>query len=1211
MKLRRLILSGFKSFADRTELEFHDDITCIVGPNGCGKSNIVDAIKWVLGEQSAKSLRGAEMMDVIFNGSATRRASGAAEVTLVFADVEGALTPNIDRQRLDGDLVSVTRRLYRGGHSEYLINNVLCRLRDVRDMFMDTGIGVDAYSVIEQGRVEMFLNASTQDRRGVFDEAAGISKYKARKKEALRKLERVDQDLFRVNDILGEVEKRLRSVKLQAGRARSHQTHTDRLKELKGLHYLANYHRLSQQRTELQTRLDAANDHLTQLSAELNQLEAAHRSTQVEAADLQKTSGDLQGQLSATDSRRHVAVQRQDMLVARVAELTEHLIAASRRCEELEAKLADVVRQAAERQKRLYECDAEVAALDQRYEGAHEQVSAGERAMVQLESQLQDEQDGTIDLLRRTAQLHSDVQTSAVRRENLHSQHTRLAGRAKEITETLDGLLAGRSADEAKLTDVRDILADSQRRLDDTRRETGETDDKAQALQTDLTACREQRSGLLSRIETLQEMLVHLEGVSAGTREVLAAARSGALSGVRGMLGDVIETDVDHAGVIEAALAGADQYLLAERWSDVQTIVEDLHRRLGERGVVDLICLDRLAPLAGPVDSTACPQAIAHVIDWMRFEPWASPVIWRLLGKTLVVATLADAVAAAAVSPEMRFVTLDGQVLEPDGRVRLGSAHRGAGVIRRRSELTTLRSDLAELDRRIEDLEARVRDVDTRREHLDERRRNLRTVIYEANTERVELEGHVGRLGEQIDQLQREEPIVASDLTSITADIDAAVRVEHNAREKAAELEQIKVEREQAVERLSRQIAAARQRQGELNDQLTQLKMSRAQMGEKKQALADALRQLAERQQQMQADLDSHRGEITANRQRREETERAIAEAKAEIAELAARRERLAGEVEEAEISRRSLAERLVEIQQRLQRRRADHDSCKDRLGEARTELGEVDVRIENVISRATDEMGMDLVELGRTYDHDEQRDWDAVAAEIAELRQKIERLGNVNLDAIDEQEELQQRQEFLSEQLADVAASQKKLTELIDHLNAESRQRFCETFEGVRQNFQQMFRRMFGGGKADLILLDEEDVLECGIEIVARPPGKELRSLTLLSGGEKAKTALALIFAFFAARPSPFCLLDEVDAPLDEANTEQFAQVLRDFSEGTQFIIISHAKRTMSMVDALYGVTMQEPGVSKRISVRFEDAAQMAEEAPAAADEQLTGAEA
>ncbi|HDZ43333.1 MAG TPA: chromosome segregation protein SMC, partial [Phycisphaerae bacterium] len=226
MKLRRLILSGFKSFADRTELEFHDDITCIVGPNGCGKSNIVDAIKWVLGEQSAKSLRGAEMMDVIFNGSATRRASGAAEVTLVFADVEGALTPNIDRQRLDGDLVSVTRRLYRGGHSEYLINNVLCRLRDVRDMFMDTGIGVDAYSVIEQGRVEMFLNASTQDRRGIFDEAAGISKYKARKKEALRKLERVDQDLFRVNDILGEVEKRLRSVKLQAGRARSHQTHT-------------------------------------------------------------------------------------------------------------------------------------------------------------------------------------------------------------------------------------------------------------------------------------------------------------------------------------------------------------------------------------------------------------------------------------------------------------------------------------------------------------------------------------------------------------------------------------------------------------------------------------------------------------------------------------------------------------------------------------------------------------------------------------------------------------------------------------------------------------------------------------------------------------------------------------------------------------------------------------------------------------------------
>ena len=1204
MKLRKLILSGFKSFADRTEFEFHDGITCVVGPNGCGKSNIVDAIKWVLGEQSAKSLRGSEMMDIIFNGSAVRRPSGMAEVALVFDDPQGVLTREIEADvRADG-LVSVTRRLYRGGHSEYLINNVVCRLKDIREMFMDTGIGVDAYSVIEQGRVEMFLNASTEDRRSIFDEAAGISRYKARKKEALRKLDRVEQNLYRINDILGEVEKRLRSVKLAAGKARNYQTHVQRLKELKSLHYLAEYYLLAQQRGTLQGRIDTANDQLAAVAAQLNQLEAAHSGAQAEAADLDQAVTQLRSRQADVAARHDAAGQRRQMYADRVEELTGEIVNASHRCEELEAKLADLMQQFNERQQRLTHLKVEAERRSQTYQAACAETAAAGTTLRDLQDRLGDEKDGTVDLLRRTAQLHSDVQASTVRRESLAGQQERLTGRAREIAEQMGRLVGDRAADEVRLKDVRGVLADSQQRLEEARRDAAAADTRQQTLRNDLTGSRERRSAVLGRVETLEEMLAHLEGLSAGTRDVLEAARSGSVSGVRGMLGDFIRTHVEHAGVVEAALAGADQYLLAARWSDIEHVAEDLQRRLSERGSAEIICLDRLGALAGQIDAAGDPNVIAHVMDWVRCESWLSPVIWRLLGKTLVTRTLADAVAAKrAAAADVRFVTLTGEVLEPDGRVRLGAAHRGAGVIRRRSELAELRDQLERLDQAIIHAENDLKTVAHERERLGQRIKALRTAIYEANTERVELEGRVGRLNEQVTQLQREEPVVAADLASLTEDIEATVRAEHEAREAAAELERARQDREAEIERLTQAIGAAQQHHAELSDRATELKVQLAQAGEQRQALADSLEAMRGQQEHMQADLDSQRRHVADGRQRRTETEDAGRKSEQEIASLAEQRDQVARDLQDAEASRRTLTERVAEIRKQLNERRSEHDRRKDDLSDSRSESSSVDARIDGLISRASDEMNMELVELVKSYQHDDQRDWQAVEAEIADLNQKIERLGNVNLDAITEQDELEQRQEFLTGQLADVNDSQRQLNDLIDRLNAESHQRFCETFEAVRINFQQMFRKLFGGGKADLILLDDQNVLECGIEIVARPPGKDLKSLTLLSGGEKAKTALALIFSFFASRPSPFCLLDEVDAPLDEANTEQFGKLLRTFADDTQVIIISHAKRTMSMVDVLYGVTMQEPGVSTRISVRFEEAADMAEPdaAPAA----------
>jgi len=1188
MKLSKLILSGFKSFADKTEFVFDEGISCIVGPNGCGKSNIADAVKWVLGEQSAKSLRGKEMMDVIFNGSSTRRASGGAEVTLVFDNSEGVLhLPGQDGQPCD--VVAVTRRLFRSGLSEYLINKTPCRLRDIREMFLDTG---NAYSLIEQGRVEGFLQATQEERRAIFDEAAGINKYKARKKEALRKIERVEQNLLRINDVFQEVEKRLRSIKYQAGKARNYQTYSEKLKELRSLHFLARYHTLSNQRAALQGKLDAANDRFSQIRTRMDQLEAAQSAVDLENVDLDRTAREAQGRTAAVGGQILTTQQRQEMLAARVKELGQQIIQASSRCEEMEAKCEEIETQKTHRQSERDQIAASAEELSEQIEALRKEYDNGEMDIVHLQNQQEDEKAGTIDLLRRTAELHNEIHGLGIRQENLQGHRQRLSDRADQIEQFLSEILTDRAQVQAKLSDVESVLADAQARWESVRQDSQQLHEAQQSHRRQLSEAREQRSALISRRDALQEMQTRLEGVSGGVRQVLQAAREGKLTVIRGMLGEFLQADMAYAGVVEAALAGADQMLLADRYADVQSAGDQFKDLLGDSGVVEVLCLDTLEPLSRDFAMQSVPDVRGCILDWVRFDAWLSPVLWRLLGRTLVVSTLADAKAAAAQAPRgYRFVTLEGQVLEADGRVRFGAANRAAGVVARRSELTDLQSRQQQLDAQIETLQQKCTEADNQLTHLDDLQQKLRTAIYEANTERVEYRSRLSRLDEQSQTLQQEKPVVVSDLQALAEEIETSVRAAGEARDKATELERLNTERQAQIERLDEQIVTARRHQDQRNQKMTDQKVRLAQVREKQAALREVLGSLSQQSQQITQDIQSSRSEIQHNRQRRQEAAQGVAAAGQEVDRLYEEQQKLNVEIEELEETRRGLHQRIEEIRNQITEQRKAHSAANEEVNELRLALGEDDVRVESLIARAADEMNMDLPELFKAYEHDEARDWDAVGAEITTLREKIERLGNVNLDAITEQEQLEQRRDFLKSQLDDIQSSQKQLEELIRRINVESRQMFSETFQAVRENFQQLFRKLFGGGKADIFLIDPDDVLESGIEIVARPPGKELRSLSLLSGGEKTLTALAMLFSVFRTKPSPFCLLDEVDAALDETNTERFSHLLKEFNTHSQFVVISHAKRTMSMANVLYGVTMQEAGVSKRISVRFEDA--------------------
>lgn len=1202
MRLRKLILAGFKSFADRTEFLFNDGITCVVGPNGCGKSNIVDAVKWVLGEQSAKSLRGSEMLDVIFNGSSARKASGFAEVTLEFDNEQGLLQPGVAAaNEKKPHLVSITRRLYRSGESEYLINGQVVRLKDIREMFMDTGVGTHAYSLIEQGKVAEMLQANPQERRVIFEEAAGISKYKARKKEAQRKLERVDQDLLRLNDILGEVQKRLRSIKYQAGKARSYQAYTEQLSQLRGLFSLAQYHQLRTERSALQAQLDRLTDQLTGIHARIDQLEANGSSTQAEMNDLERQARQTEGEISAIGAQITACEERIDMLRGRIGELDEQIAGAVQRDRELLERIDDAEDAVAARQNELATADLQVRQCAEQIEALLQDQQTAHLELTRLEADLEDEKAGTIDLLRRTSQLHNEITASGVRRESLTNQRQRLSTRADEITRQLTDLIAGRAFQHERMGDIRGVIDEATARLDQAKSESAAIAAEESTLDAEITEAKERRSSLAARHNTLEEMQRKGEGVAEGVRRVLHAREAGRLPAVRGILATFVHTEFAHASLVEAALAGLDQALVFDRMDDLLGARGELEQALNGAGA-EVLCLDSLRAAAAE-DLPASPVPVTRATDLVRPEAGFESAVQCLLSRTFIVDTLdAARQASAAVDERYRFVARDGAVLEADGRVRLGLARAGAGIISRRSELESLAADLQVVETRIAELVGRRKTASQRHAHLDELQQKLRTAIYEANTERVDCESRLARAGEQMAQLEREQPILTSDIEAIAGEIETAVSAEHQARQKVAELEALSTERQAHIERLTTDIGAARGRLGHLNGLLTEQRVKQAQAVEHKSRIHEAVGQLGRSIERMKAERADAAAQNETNRKRRGDAEEGIVTARANIEQLFARKSDLDQLAAEIQQSRDGLAERLEQIRAELAAQRKAQEDVTRQANQRRVEASNADVRIENLITRTSEELGVDLVGQYDGYEHDSQRDWDAVSSEIRELQDKIKRLGNVNLDAIAEQDELEQRDKFLSEQLADITNSQKQLGELIQKINVQSREMFLATFTAIRENFQAIFRKLFGGGKADILLAEGEDVLEAGIEVIARPPGKELRSISLLSGGEKTMTTVALLFSMFRAKPTPFCILDEVDAALDEANNERFNVIVQEFLDQSQFVIITHSKRTMTVADVLYGVTMQEAGVSKRVSVKFEEAAELVDDAPAAA---------
>ncbi|MCP4613271.1 MAG: chromosome segregation protein SMC [Planctomycetes bacterium] len=1183
MRLEKIILNGFKSFADKTDFVFDCPITAIVGPNGCGKSNVVDAVKWVLGEQSVKSLRSGHMADVIFGGSSSRKPLGAAEVSLFISNPEGSGKRKLP---IDAEEVQVTRKIYKSGESEYRINNKICRLKDIKELFMDTGIGTKAYSILEQGQIEYLVSASKTDRRFIFEEAAGISKYKAHKKEALRKLERTEQNLLRLADIIGEIAKRLRSVKLQAGKARNYLQYSQKLKELQVSYSLVEYGKNRDQMKDKGIVLDEVSEQFGSLAAEVAQQDSLVSNLGEEIIETEHKLSQTDNSLVSVRSKIEQHLQRIDFLRARISELQEREQSAREKIEKLRGQKNLFEQNSAQYIEELANCEKVLEEKSGAVEQIQKDIQEVNAECTSLEAHLEDEKSGIIDIVRRTAQLHNEVQSISVYRNNLSSQKDRLAGRAETARAELEGLLTEKAQHNARHDDIEKVLSELKESLESKRTKSGELNEALEADNKRLAHSKEVRSALNSELTILTDMEKRREGLKAGVKSILQErAIDNKFDYVEGILAETIETGVEYANAVEAALEGQTDALVINSTGRMLVDIEAI-RELDGR--VNFISLDKVEPFVDTNDWSGFECVKGRLVEFVKFDSKYAALAWKLLGRTLVVESLQDAVELAGSMPdEFQFVTLKGEFLSGDGVIKLGPLGKASGLISRKSRLRQLQETIANIATEIEGIESQIAKNNQTKAHLDELCKDLRTAVYEANTEKMQVGSKLSLIEQNIQRLRQEEPLLANEIDMLAEQIAQSVQKEYDSKQKLEELEEVNTQRTAHIEELEAKYTEQKEQQQILVNKLTDLKVALGQVSEQSKALKQITASLQSQMQENRTAAETAQDEIKNCSEQLAQAQRDILTCEAGVSELFVEKEK---SQESSRLLHKEAARLLEERRQAedlVRLRRTEKEDTDHKINELKIELSQLEVRQQDLIERVQEQLQIDLAEAYEEYTQ-EDVDWDKVKEEINELRGKIERLGNVNIDAIDEQETLEKRHDFLSEQVHDLNSSRGQLQQLINRLNKKSREKFQQTFEEIRGHFQEIFRKLFGGGKADIMLEDADDILEAGIEVIARPPGKETRSISLLSGGEKSMTALALLFSVFKTKPSPFCFLDEVDAALDEANNERFNMLLRDFQKDSQFIVITHAKRTMSIANVLFGITMQIRGVSKKISVKF-----------------------
>ena len=1188
--LKALELTGFKSFADKTRFEFPAGITVVVGPNGSGKSNIVDAIKWVLGEQSAKSLRGKEMADVIFKGAGGpggRKPANSATATIVL--------DNADRRfAFDADEVLVGRRVYRSGEAEYLINGDTCRLKDVKNLFRGTGVGTDAYSLIEQGKVDRLLQASAKERRAIFEEAAGISRFKAKKLEAQRRLSRVEGNLIRLADIVEEVGSRYRSVKAQASKASRYKEYSDRLKELRTFVGLKDWRAFTEKLDEIEVErqdFDASvedlNSGIANTDEQLKEIEQKLDSFSAEVQQKQESVTQSRESMAQIESNVTLNQSRLNDNLQRRPELETQLNRAETRCQEYRNRIEENNRllesselDYSSANQELTELDVELQSLEEQLQKAGQTITSGREESSNLVGQIAE-----VGRLVSSA----DAEMEQVSRQRLAMEATIAEEEASlgKLQQQHDTFVEDRQQLEQQATSKDSALAQAKERLTEAR----ENREKLESL---IGSISNKHSGVTQRTKVLEELEKRLEGVNAGAKELLNQSKiadSGPIKDILGVVADLVSVNVQHAGIVDVALGEVAQYLVVDGDRLLDYLATE---QLKVKGRVGIIQLDHPPTLGADPNISMNGQegVIGRADRLVQVDARFASFVRQLLGGTWVVKTLADALRLYTEKPEtVRYVTLDGEIVESDGTVVVGPKSVATGLVSRRSELRSLHRDLIQLKEKLESSRGQLGQVKSLESESD---RQVQKLINENTTLAKLLSDKSVRAGEAKKQMEA----VAIKMTEYQGQVQEAVQTLEGLEGRLESDRKVLQQREARQEELNQTI----QDQDALVREFTSRKTELQQKGTKAKVVLAKFEQrlldIQTRQQQQEAESADIQSEAERLQKQLESDTDFESKATAEIeslesqlSEMGAQRAGFEESLEKITSQKNELDSSRRELALQLNTKRDELRSIQDKQHHLELRTGQLNMERDRLAERLNEDYGIDIanVELQEESD-EEQAEREAIDAEITQLRKKIGSIGSVNLDALSELEDLESRYMAMDEQYQDLVNAKESLEKIIERINSDSRRLFVETLEAIRGNFQKLYRQTFGGGQADIILEEGVDPLEAGVEIVATPPGKPQFNNSLLSGGEKALTAVSLLMAIFQFRPSPFCVLDEVDAPFDEANIGRFVNVLKSFLDWTKFVIVTHSKKTMTAATTLYGVTMQESGVSKRVSVRFED---------------------
>ena len=1184
MYLKALEIQGFKSFPDKTVLNFGEDITAIVGPNGSGKSNISDAIRWVMGEQSSKSLRGAKMEDVIFGGTEKRSQMGFAQVTLVLDNTEHIFP------RMEESEVAVTRRYYRSGESEYYINKQSVRLRDVNELFMDTGMGREGYSIVGQGKIDEILSVKSADRREIFEEAAGISKFRHRKEETERKLERTEENLVRINDKIAELELQVGPLRSQAEKAKKYLILRDELRTLEISVWLENLDKIKTDSIKLNTDYALAQQELERANAALDELYAASEqfAEKAHANDMEQER--LRTECAELDAKR----SEEDAAVAVLRTGIEHNRASIERVEndlrDQSGRAESLTAQIAAKHARIEELAAQAAELEEELRAFLAQAEELARTAGEAGSEVEA-------LRAREALAASDA---ADCRADMSAMNAGLA----ELAERRAALEAESESVDGQLTEKRRAASASRRALEEAQEEadavrniiSGHTlkmegrvkrEETARQKSIDLTM---EKNNLDSRIHLLSEMEKEYEGFNKAVRLIMQAAEKNALRGVHGPVANLMTTDKRYAVAIEIALGAGMQNVVVDREEDAKSAINFLKQRDGGRAT-----FLPLTAIRGDVLREAGVEReygyVGVASQLVQFDKRYAEIFNNLLGRTVVVEDMDCGIAIARkYSNRFRIVTLDGQVLNRGGSMTGGSVSRSAGILSRANELKEL---TARREALTEKLDAALREA-------DEAKRDLNAAQYELDVAREQQRGAedaVLRLtGEKkqydmlLESLRTRESDIAAELESITARTaelkKAAAAREEEIKKHEAEAARCRAESE---EKLAGQNELKRD-SAHLGDEIAARKSTLAGFTAERETTERALGDLETLAQQMRGDEDGRRALIEDYRAKIKAAEEEIAQHDAVTASLRA----------DAEKRRAELAE-LAEAKLTLEGERSANDrryrECNELLSQTQAAAGRLEQK--RVTAAMEEKQILDKLwesyELSHSAAQEQRIELESVpkaSRRINELKREINGLGNVNVGAIEEFDRVNMRYTYLTGQRDDVEKAKEELLGVIENITSEMTVIFKEQFALIRESFQETFLELFGGGKATLELEDENAVLDCGIEIKVQPPGKALKTLSLLSGGEKAFVAIALYFAILKVHPTPFCVMDEIEAALDEPNVIRVAHYMRRICDKTQFIVITHRRGTMEAADVLYGVTMQERGVSKVLTINMNDMA-------------------